>query len=418
MCLRQPRDWFDVFVPAADRLWSGECFIRTATSIRRSGVFRGNLSGDARPDKSAGLVWHHVLALGDGGARAWSLAEAGRVEPTTKSTRKPMRSRSWALLCGIFFAFDTLTNQQNDLILAALLIGGCQSVAAWPGPVGGAAVWACRALKCTPSLWSGYFLWCRQWLASFVVVAGAIGFNLLPDISWPPPQPKTSARRMGDAIPDRPGKPAMRAFGYIAINFNHSIAGVVRRLVLFHPTWHGADMDIAAGPVVQALSRSRRWSTASDWPWLRWPCWRAGDLDSDWRAGGVSPLVQYSSKPGGLRPPLANSTTRRSAIFAGFHADAAAVADVEQAALLHAVSSGLLPGEVGVERLIWWLDSCLVQPSSAALVSNKDLVGERVYDFVIWYGSVFWSCLLLFAGCCYALFVEPRAMAKDSASLS
>ena len=36
------------------------------------------------------------------------------------------------------------------------------------------------------------------------------------------------------------------------------------------------------------------------------------------------------------------------------------------------------------------------------LLPNKDLVGSRVYDFVLWYGTIPLESVLLFAGCAWA----------------
>jgi hypothetical protein len=44
----------------------------------------------------------------------------------------------------------------------------------------------------------------------------------------------------------------------------------------------------------------------------------------------------------------------------------------------------------------------------AGLVSNKDLVGRLAYDTVIWYGSVFWNAVLLFAGCAVVLMTRKQ----------
>ena len=40
---------------------------------------------------------------------------------------------------------------------------------------------------------------------------------------------------------------------------------------------------------------------------------------------------------------------------------------------------------------------------AAGLVSNKDLWGTAVYDFAVWYGSVFGNAAVLFLGCVYAV---------------
>jgi hypothetical protein len=113
---------------------------------------------------------------------AWQLA--GGNEPPG------WRSRLWpdhalcllGMLTGILHAFNCLSNHQTDLIMAALMLAGC--LALRNGRDLQAAVWLglAAAMKCTPLLWTVYLAWTRRWRAAALLIAVALGVNLLPDL--------------------------------------------------------------------------------------------------------------------------------------------------------------------------------------------------------------------------------------------
>jgi hypothetical protein len=55
------------------------------------------------------------------------------------------------------FIFDVITNGQTDLILAALIVGGC--VALQRSSIGGALIGVAAAAKCTPLLFLPWLAW-------------------------------------------------------------------------------------------------------------------------------------------------------------------------------------------------------------------------------------------------------------------
>lgn len=395
MCLRRSGgDWFDVYVPAAAKLWGGKAlyasdllFAYPPLSAFFAGIFLG------LPTWGARVLWYglNVLALAIVLRGCWHLAGLGRVEPVAAVGRTPRRVHVVAILgmlCGIFFAFDTFTNQQNDLHLAALVIGGClllnQGRDIWAALLFGLAA----ALKCTPLLWSAYLLWRRKWLPAAIVAAGAVAFNLVPDAVVPPPDGVPRLQHwVNRYLPGLASRNAHVGVWFSAINFNHSLAGVGNRLLMLHPTWHGADMLIEP------------------------------------RDARPSPLmlrgIVYAVGLGLMIVAVFSSWRARRSAGASAAPDVKCIAGLEFSLvcllmlLLSPMSSKphfctlFLPGfclaRLAIEGRDRVLMTLLALAILAGLVSNKDLLGEKAYDFVIWYGSVFWDCLLLFAGCCYAL---------------
>ena len=396
-------------MPAASRLWSGEPLYSNSYVYPPLSAFFASIFL-VMPDLINRLVWYgiNVLAFAIVLRGAWSLAAAGRAEPASQSVPNTHAIAILGLTCGIFFAFDALTNQQIDLILAALVVGGCQLLQRGRALSAALLFGLAAALKCTPLLWSGYLLWRRQWLASFLVVAGAIGFNLVPDVIVPPPQHRP--RLLDWATQCLTGLATSDAgVFYSAMNFNHSIAGVAHRLVLFHPSWDGADMHIAPresrpGPLaLKGLVYGFGLALV------------ALVLLASWRS-------RRKLASGGRKPPEIAVITTLGAYAPGsleFSLVFMLMLFLSPMSSKPHFCTLFLPGfclaRLAIERRDRVIGLLLGAAIMAGLVSNKDLVGERVYDFVIWYGSVFWSCLLLFAGCCHALLVEPRASAKDLA---
>ena len=62
----------------------------------------------------------------------------------------------------------------------------------------------------------------------------------------------------------------------------------------------------------------------------------------------------------------------------------------------------LLLARLGWARRDRLLIGLTVLTAALGLVANKDVVGRRAYESLLWNGAVFANCLLLFLGCCYA----------------
>ena len=74
------------------------------------------------------------------------------------------------------------------------------------------------------------------------------------------------------------------------------------------------------------------------------------------------------------------------------------------------VVPGLCLARLAVERRDRLLMCVMAVAIGAGLLSNKDLWGAHIYDFALWYGSVFANAVVLYLGCVYALW-RYRAVA-------
>ena len=86
------------------------------------------------------------------------------------------------------FVQDNFDHQQTDLVIGAIVIGGClawQNRRDWLA----ATCWGLAgAMKGPPMLFAGYLVWRGRWAAALWMVVLAIGVNLLPDLVHRAPQ--------------------------------------------------------------------------------------------------------------------------------------------------------------------------------------------------------------------------------------
>src|SRR5262249_8797691 len=93
---------------------------------------------------------------------AWQLAGGGPLPGFQPYALREHFIWLLGLACGFRYVIDCLSHQQTDLVIGALVLGGCVALshsrpllaATWFGLAAGA--------KCTPLLWCGYLLWRRQ----------------------------------------------------------------------------------------------------------------------------------------------------------------------------------------------------------------------------------------------------------------
>jgi Glycosyltransferase family 87 len=144
------------------------------------------------------------------------------------------------LLCAMRFVQDGLDHQQTDLVIGALLLGGCMAIAQSKDMLGATIIGIAAAMKCTPLLFVALLIWRKKWLASAWLIIVAIALNLLPNLIstptggglWGSLWFHALIRPMGDAN-YRPGD------WYSSVIFNQSISGAAYRF--FVTKWSIAD---------------------------------------------------------------------------------------------------------------------------------------------------------------------------------
>lgn len=113
----------------------------------------------------------------------WRLC--GGPRPFTPITGQWMLVFVGAMLLNLRFTIAPLQHQQFDLLIAALVVGGCWALGTGRTAAAGISLGAATAMKCTPLLFFPWLLWRREWKAAALLLTFAVGLNLLPDAIFP-----------------------------------------------------------------------------------------------------------------------------------------------------------------------------------------------------------------------------------------
>jgi hypothetical protein len=151
------------------------------------------------------------------------------------------------LATGLFYVFNSLSNQATDILEACLLIAGCLCLSKARDLRAATYFGLAAAMKCTPLLWTAYLIWKRKWTAAAWLTIVAIGVNFLPDLIRPCPTASTwvvawyreylSPMQQADYTPGTWGS---------AVYYNQSLAGAVNRWLVSDWTWKNDDLVLSA----------------------------------------------------------------------------------------------------------------------------------------------------------------------------
>jgi alpha-1,2-mannosyltransferase len=288
-------------------------------------------------------------------------------------------------LCAARFIQDGLDHQQTDLVIGALLLGGCVGILRERFFLAATAIGVAAAMKCTPLLFVGYFLWRRKWLAAGWVVLVAVGCNLLPDLMSRPPTGglwvgvwfHNLVRPMGEAG-YRPGD------WYTSVIFNQSLSGAAYRFC--ETTWsvirgNLVVVDRAGGMGAGMLKKITY------------------GVEGIVLLGGLWAFVRGR----GLRTSLECSVVLLLML------------------LISPVSSkphfctmllpGLVLGRVAIEKRDWVILGIVLAAILIGNVMEPNFVGRVGGDLGLWLGTVCWSAMLLLIGCYVTLGRPPETKA-------
>jgi len=372
-------DWENSYLPAAQHMRAGE-------SIYQDGyTYPPFMAWVAVPfthwPRTTGrvvLYAANVIAILTILVVAWRLTGGRRLDGAPPVSIREHWIAGLGLLTGIYYLLDGLSNQQTDLVVVAVLMAGCALVVRGRDLAAGAMIGLAAAMKTTPLLWVPYLAWRGRGRAAMLVVVVAVGVNVLPDLTHPPAD---GGSRLGQwvALNVAPLTQAghLPVMGFTGPNFNHSVAGVTTRWLIFERVWKDGDFTIAYRSTPARLVTLRVIVYAT-------------------MALLVIVVVAVVR-----RLPRGRSPAGEFALVLLLMPLLSPVSSKPHFAVL------LLPGfflaRSAVERTERWPRVLLAAAIAAGLVSNKDLVGGFVYDNVIWWGSVLWNTIFVLAGCVVVL---------------
>jgi hypothetical protein len=402
LCLRQSSaDWEGVYLPAAARLARGENIFQDGFTYPPINAWLPLPFVDM-PRIPGRLLWFliNAAALTVVVCGAWRLSGGARLQGAPPAARREHLIFGLGLLCAIYYALDAFTNQQSDLVVAALLIVGCLALVHGRDLSGGFLLGLSAAIKCTPLLGACYLAWRRRWAGAVLIPVVAIAVNLIPDLTHPPTTPTPRLEEWARTFLLPMGN---RSYDYgtwaSAMTSNHSLGGMWNRWLTQQVSWQGGELHhwpsenrvspemlkiVALGSMLFFLAAALLCS------------WKAGRAAGDGEA----------QEPGPSRMSLELSLMVILMLLLS-----------PQSSKPHFCTL-LLPGfclaRAALNRTNRLLRVLVLAVVACGLVSNKDMVGCRVYDWALWHGSVTLSAVLLYAGCCLALARRQPAVAVMS----
>jgi glycosyl transferase family 87 len=167
---------------------------------------------------------------------AWDLS-GGRTDRSSSKAAKAEHA-TFLLACAIAikFAFNALSHLQTDLIVDALLMLGLLALTQLRFIVAGVCWGLSAAFKGPPLLMIIYLLWRKKFGAAIVMLAVAIGVNLLPNLVSTPPGGGLWLTQWIISYAKPFGKNDIPGTWYNDIKNNQSIAGAVNRWLATTPT--------------------------------------------------------------------------------------------------------------------------------------------------------------------------------------
>jgi hypothetical protein len=408
-------DWALVYLPAAARLEKGEDIYQLAYTYPPVDAWLMiPLVGMA--DVPARLIWYavSVIALILLVRGAWTLSGGGRLEGEPLAPRQEHIIAGLGLLASAAFLLDALTNQQNDLIVNALVILGCGQL------VRGRGIWAglwfglAAGLKCTPLLWAGYMLYRRQWAGALLVPLVAVGINFVPDLTHPPQNSEPRLFKWAEVFLEPMfGKEHKIGTWATEIDFNHSLNGSFTR-------WLALDRESFMRWAENAKVRMARGGDIGD------PPERMDATTVRTIAYATMLLMVIATFACSL---IGDRRFGRHALQAGPDPTRQAIEFSLVLILMVLLSpqsskphfcTMVLPAFCLARGALAWPSRRILILFMGAIVlglaANKDLIGGPIYSRLKWYGGMTIETVLLFVGCCIALVLRPAAESVISQS--
>jgi hypothetical protein len=331
---------------------------------------------------------------------SWQLAGGGRLEG---GERAPFREHVAAILgglCGVFYLQNALAHHQTDIVLGALLIGGCLALARERALLGATCFGLAAAMKCTPLLWAPYLIWRRRPGAAAWLVAVALGVNLLPNLVQ---QPAADTLWLTEYA-NRYLKPISASDSYLGtwpsdLVYNQSLAGAGQRWLVTTWEWTPTDCLVMRRPhaltpqivnaVILGIEMALVLLTLAI---CRRPFQRLiGTDNSPSRRNVLEYCIVFLLML--LFSPMSSKAHFGILVLPGFCLARAAVSKKHP-----------------------WTWPLLVASVILALVFNKGPLGEGAYTLTLWLGCVTWQTLLLLAGCLGLLAFDKTSAPVQNAS--
>ncbi len=398
-CLRQDSEWEQVFVLAARHLRDGaDVYAPQDGYLYPPFTAWAAVLFTALPPWALRAAWllvnifcAAVLVRG-----AWRLAGGPRLEGGG-APRGEHLAAALGALCGLPYVQNCLAHQQTDLVIGALLVGGCLLLGRSRALAAASCFGLAAAMKCTALLWAPVLVWRRRPAAAACLLAVALGVNLLPDLYRPSPTGRPRLAEYGLRFL----RPMTQAGHYLGtwgsdVVYNQSLSGAGLRWLATTWEWGPSDCTVNARPPLASPLVLRSAVHTLELLLLLAAAWACG-----------RPLRRLSAcGPDGPRFGLECGVVLLLMLLLSPMSSKAHFGTLLVPSFCLA-RAALAPGR-RAERAL------LTAAVALSLLGSKGPLGERLYTLSLWYGALTWQSLALLAGCLVAL----RRLAAKGAAVS
>ncbi len=383
-CRRHNSEWEQVYVAAAARLWRGEDIYRLGENYLYPPFMTFTaLPFLALPAPLSRMFWFgiNVVCLLALLRWTWRVAGGGQLEGPEKNKGSERWAAVLGCLCGLSYLENCLAHQQTDIVIAAMLAGGCLLLGRGRSILSATAFGVAASCKCTALLWAPYLIWRgRPWAAAWLMVV-AVGVNFLPDLIRPAPEGWCWLDEYACGFL----KPLTATEHYIGTwasdaVYNQSLSGLGQRWCTTEWKWESTDCTVGpCTPLLRPLTL-RILVYGVELALLAVVLGICGQPfrnlceDADGRCFALECSMVLLLMV--LLSPMSSKAHFGTLVLPGFCLARAA---------LHSHSrllKGMLAGAVVL-----------------GLLCNKGPLGEKLYTLSLWYGLVTWQALFLLAGC-------------------
>lgn len=376
-------EWTEVYVDAGRRLIAGESIYGPGSAY----VYPPFMAMVAAPlaflpASLSRAIWFIANAVSLIGLLRWSwmLARGPALDAFRGWDRSERVAGLLGLACGATYLLNSLAHQQIDVVIAALLIGGCLQLSEGRDVRAGLLIGLAAACKATPMLFVAYLLWRRRWIAAVAAAAIALGANLAPDLVGAPEFAPRLRIWISQVVLPAQALSAQLGVWYSDIIYNQSLGGTIQRIVNTTLQSGAERIEVRAAPRVAG------------------PAMKVAGygLLALLFAASVFVARRRQADLYPVDPSLPDRASFEYSVVFALMLLASPMSSPAHFGIL--VLPGLCLARVAVrtgDRLLWSLLAC------AAFLSvflNSDLVGKTIHTLLLWGGSITVVTLLLWVG--------------------
>lgn len=404
-CTRMQSEWDDVFVRSAIDLREGRDVYRQPYGYTYPPFqMVMALPFADLPVRAGRLAWFAVNAVCIFWmiASAWALSGGPRLRDAASWSGREHAIFLLGLACGVWYSLHCLAHQQTDVVVAAFVLGGCRLLQTGRSWKAAALFGLATAMKCTPLLFAPYLAFRRKFVAAGLMVAVAMGVNLLPELVHRSPADKLWIAQWQEMfLKPMADKDHVPGNWHSNVIYNQSLGGAFHRWTLSSWSWPKSGLTIHEAERPSASAQSKL-------------IFRGIELS----------LICVAGLLFCRRFRLSPESVAGDATWAAYEYSVVAILMLlfsPMSSIPH-FATLILPGFCLARHAVIRRDrvvlGCVIVAAVAAAFSNKDLQGGSLYTLLLWHGVVMLNAIALLAGLYWTLLrLPPNAETASQAPL-